>query len=252
MESQKKCLNCDEVTTQNYCSNCGQRCNVPKITFKEIFADFLNSVFNLDSPFLKTITQLFTKPKEVVIDYINGKRKTYYSPIRYLVVCLFINLLFGELVGFDPIENQKAINGSREINEGARQGYEIGRFLAKYLNYFLFLLPFCIAMVSKIFFRKTISRVTERSVFGFYMSGQYINVTLLPIALTLIHPTFMLLIYPITILYLTYGFYKVFYIRSKFIVLVKSFFSSLLSILLYYILAVILAYYIMNIFNLQA
>ena len=92
MESQKKCLNCDEVTTQNYCSNCGQRCNVPKITFKEIFADFLNSVFNLDSPFLKTITQLFTKPKEVVIDYINGKRKTYYSPIRYLVVCLFINL----------------------------------------------------------------------------------------------------------------------------------------------------------------
>lgn len=251
MENQRICLNCNYSVFDKYCPNCGQRVNVPKLTFKEIFLDFLNSVFNLDSPFIKTTVGLFVKPQIVVLGYIDGKRKAYYSPIRYLVVCLFINLLIGEALGFDPIENQKAISGVKDVDTGSRAGYELGNFLARYLNYFLFLLPLCIALVSKIFFWKTERNMAERSVFGFYMSGLYISITLMPILLTLISPWLMQLIYPLTAGYLAYGFYKVFYQKSKALTIVKSIFAAIISILLYFVIASVLAYIIMNYFNLK-
>ncbi len=246
MEVERKCLNCKLPITANFCSNCGQRKKLPRLTFKEIIKDFLSTVFNVDAPFPKTILGLFKQPHALIKGFINGQRKSFYAPIKYMVLCLFLSLLISKLIGFDPIENQKLINGEVSIEDARQRGYEVGNFMAKYLNYFLFIFPFCIALVSKLFFWKHSYNLAERAVFGFYMAGQYVLISVLPTILTLLDPKWMYLINPLGIIYLTIVFYHFFLRKSKIKVFFKSLFAAGISLVLYFGFAYMVAVLLMS------
>lgn len=226
-----------------FCHNCGQRTKVGRLTIKEILSDFFSSVFNLDAPFPRTLFKLFTQPQYIIKEYLFGKRKTYYAPVKYMVLCLFLNLLIGELIGFDPIENQKAMD-PRTVDQQSMIGYKAGAFLSQYLNFFLFLQPFAVAIVSKLFFWKSDYNFAERTALGFYVAGQFIVISLLPIFLSKVNPGLFHIMYPLAIFYFTFAFYRFFESRNKFFKVIKSFLTALFSFISYIIVSYTIAYFI--------
>lgn len=85
MESKtnRKCHNCNQELPENaiYCSACGQKNTDGRIPLKHFVVTFLESIFNLDSRFFKTLQYLFV-PGKLTQVYFEGKHKSYSHPLR--------------------------------------------------------------------------------------------------------------------------------------------------------------------------
>lgn len=88
------CLNCGEYIDSPFCPYCGQKNKDYRLSFKELFSDFLEEFFDLDSRAIKSLRLLFTKPGELTREYMQGRRIGYLSPVRlYLVASVLFFLL---------------------------------------------------------------------------------------------------------------------------------------------------------------
>lgn len=88
---EKNCLNCGHHVEAHYCSHCGQ----PNLELKEPFWAFIgHSVghyFHFDSKFLHTLIPLMTKPGQVTLDYLAGKRARYIHPVSLYI---FVSIVY--------------------------------------------------------------------------------------------------------------------------------------------------------------
>lgn len=86
---QIQCKNCNTLYKGNYCNSCGQR-NIgnKRLQMKEVITDFFDNTFNLHKGFFFTLWNLFIKPGEVALAYVNGSRKRYTNPTRFMVIGL--------------------------------------------------------------------------------------------------------------------------------------------------------------------
>ena len=88
------CLNCDqELHGENYCPNCGQLNDISKPTLKEVMGDALNNIFNLDARFYRSVVTLLFKPGKLSLEYFDGRRTMFTSPVRLLIISTFIFLI---------------------------------------------------------------------------------------------------------------------------------------------------------------
>ena len=81
------CKNCDSKFEGIYCPNCSQsiRAN-SRLTIKSIITDFIDTSFSLDKGFIHTLWKLLKQPGYVARSFIEGKRKQFTNPIKYLFV----------------------------------------------------------------------------------------------------------------------------------------------------------------------
>ena len=87
--NQQKCKNCQNIFDGAYCHNCGQRdIGNQRLQMGEVINDFFDNIFNLHKGFLFTFWNLIIIPGSVAHSYINGKRKTFTNPTRYMVIAL--------------------------------------------------------------------------------------------------------------------------------------------------------------------
>jgi len=86
----QRCKNClDPLEVNNsFCSNCGAKVINTRITFKHFWEEFSERFLNVDNTFFKTYKHLFTKPQEVIGNYLNGVRKKYLPPVSYFTIAL--------------------------------------------------------------------------------------------------------------------------------------------------------------------
>lgn len=101
------CPNCsqDFSTDKSYCSNCGQKIITKPPTVRELLAEFLNSIFNLDSKIFRTLRSLFV-PGKLTIEYFNGKRKSYINPVRLFFIIAVFFFAVTNFSGFYNVEEQ--------------------------------------------------------------------------------------------------------------------------------------------------
>ena len=92
-----RCLNCNAVLNGVYCSECGQRMQLRRLTMGALFNDFLHDLTDLDSRVWRTLIALLTKPGKLTNEFIAGRRTLYLPPFRlYLVLSL---IFFSSSVG---------------------------------------------------------------------------------------------------------------------------------------------------------
>ena len=90
------CSNCNYSPVEySYCPSCGQK----KITEKDLrltilVSDVMESVFNFDNVFFRTLKLFFLNPGEYVTSYNLGERKKYISPIKWFLIANAIYFLF--------------------------------------------------------------------------------------------------------------------------------------------------------------
>jgi len=87
--NKQNCHNCQNAFEGLYCSSCGQR-NIgnKRLQMREVVNEFFDNTFNLHKGFLFTFWKLIITPGQVAHAYINGKRKTFTNPTRYMVIAL--------------------------------------------------------------------------------------------------------------------------------------------------------------------
>lgn len=114
------CKNC-KVTNEahfQYCSNCGQKNSDGKISFSELWSEFKDAVFNIESRTWLTFKKLFN-PGRLTTEYFAGKHRSYVHPLRLLIVTSVICIL---AMGFQDLKSKT--NHSYDINERIVRNYE--------------------------------------------------------------------------------------------------------------------------------
>lgn len=93
-----ECLNCGQPFRgdENFCSYCGQKNTVKKLSFGTFVTNMFSGFFSYDSRFWTTIIPLLTRPGKVSKDFISGKRARFVNPFQmYLNVSIIFFIILG-------------------------------------------------------------------------------------------------------------------------------------------------------------
>lgn len=119
---EKNCLNCGHNVEFHYCSSCGQ----PNLELKEPFWHFMgHSVahyFHFESKFWQTLIPLLTKPGQLTLDYLAGKRARYIHPVSlYIFISIIYFLIVPHALGEKEEESvQKKYTIASAIKENEK------------------------------------------------------------------------------------------------------------------------------------
>lgn len=100
-----QCLNCGHPLeiSDRYCSYCGQLNSVKRLSLKDFFGEFLNSIITYDSRFRYTIKDIILKPGTITRNYVDGKRLKYANPFRFFLSISILYFLVANLISyFEP------------------------------------------------------------------------------------------------------------------------------------------------------
>ena len=136
------CLNCGhafgDAPRLKYCPACGQETNLRPPTLAEFAQQFGGSIVATEGALWRTLVLLFTKPGQLTLEYLAGRRRRYLLPLRlYLTVSLvaFLALRLGTAlqVNVDPADAQLPIERvDAWIDMGsARAGLRGGKFFCE-------------------------------------------------------------------------------------------------------------------------
>jgi hypothetical protein len=237
------CSNCGYTFSGNYCPSCSQKKNDGRIYFKDLWHDFLFYFMSLDAPLPRTVKELLIRPGKMIKGYINGKRKSYYSPVKFIILSIALYFIIASLLHFDPIYTETIARGEAPI-----QNYDTNNltrtmyFLSNNINKFIFLFVIFLGLVSKLFFRKENYTITEYLAFGFFVIGMYMLLNIPIIIISFAFPQIIFIRY-ILLIYIIWALAQ-FQGKYNFSTLAKCFFTVLFSQLIYFVVVWIIAYYI--------
>lgn len=226
------CKNCESIINGVYCSQCGQRTSINKVTFKETLQDFVDAVFSVNSPFFRTLKLLILNPGRLFREYLNGKRKTYYKPVPFFILTTLIYILVRALLNFDPMANMANAEG---VNVDQNLIIDAGAYMAKNINNILFAFVFALAFVLKLFFFKRYT-FAEYLAISFYIIGFYMVITMVSMfGLQFASPQYRMLPFIIMLFYVTYAVISLFQ-KLSILNVIKVIFIYHMALVLYMIL----------------
>lgn len=167
-----------------FCSHCGQRTNVKRITFKESWYDFWSRVYGFDGMFPRTLRDLTLRPGLAARKFIEGNRVLYYGPVGYFFLMITLYLVMASILGIDIkdfivdrqsgfIEQPKSDSGiaqfSRKVMETVADNIRLVAFVV---------IPFYAFVARYFLFRKSGFNFMEHMVLPLYVMGHifWINI----------------------------------------------------------------------------
>jgi hypothetical protein len=86
------CKSCGNNHQENYCPACGEKAFNPKqLSVNHFIEDSFESFIHFDTKFFRTIKTLISKPGQLSVDYVEGRRIKYMKPIQLFLV---VNLIY--------------------------------------------------------------------------------------------------------------------------------------------------------------
>jgi len=161
----KYCLNCNNPVSGKYCSNCGQKSDTHRITFKHfVLHDIMHGVFHFEKGMLFTAKQALVRPGKAALDYIYGKRINYYNIFYFILLLIGINLFLGYCYEIFEKRVFAEYFAEREFNEAGIRLHEI---LNTYTKLMILTVVPVFGIKSYLFFRRKKLNLTEH----FILSG---------------------------------------------------------------------------------
>lgn len=109
------CPNCEHIleTNANFCSMCGQENHdITHAGVGHLLYETIESIWHFDNKFWATFQSIFTKPGQLSLDFLSGKRARYVPPIRlYIFVSAFFFWFVNKALNFSI---QKDLDSSKE------------------------------------------------------------------------------------------------------------------------------------------
>ncbi|TCD07056.1 DUF3667 domain-containing protein [Pedobacter frigidisoli] len=161
------CSNCNALNREEdrYCSKCGQEAHVHRFTLAHIFHEFFHAFTHADKGIFFLLKELLIRPGVVAMEYVNGKRKKYFSPFTFFLILagLFVlsNTFFRPTDAHQKVEIPANIQSIQDPVKKAESVQMFGRamkakyFTAKYGNVIAMIaVPFFALFFWLIYFKK--------------------------------------------------------------------------------------------------
>lgn len=110
------CANCgyNFKDADNYCPECGQKNHEIKIPVKHFIEEFIEHTFHLDSKIFKSIKLLVFYPGKLSVEFNEGKRIKYFTPLKLYILISIIFFFLLNLQTPKPLNtNEKESNFER-------------------------------------------------------------------------------------------------------------------------------------------
>lgn len=129
-----KCLNCGTEFQGKFCPECGQRADTSRFTIKFMIQNFILGILSNDGGVWFTIKNLFTRPGQMMVDIINGKRKSYFSPFPMLFLALSLYIVIFSFTGskekmyesvFSDNDVEEIVDVSEDMQADAKDALKI-------------------------------------------------------------------------------------------------------------------------------
>lgn len=206
------CLNCGENLESNYCKKCGQKASTHRFTLQQIVSkDFLIGFLNLEKGFLFTLKSLFTRPGHFIREYIQGKRKTYFHFITFLLIILAVSVFVSQ---FSSIGLADLVGESDNAKKTMKL---LDDFVKKNPRLSILLQIPIFSLASYLFFIKSSQNLGEHLVLNTYKASGEIIINLIFTIITIFYTnTFVLfyiynlLIYGLLIFFAVFVYYQYF------------------------------------------
>lgn len=211
----KNCVHCGNLIKENFCSNCGQRGAVKRLTLREGWNDFWARVYGFDGMFPRTLRDLTLLPGHASRNYINGDRVSYYGPVGYFFLMVTLMYLIASMLNVNIVD-LLAANGDTGLQPAPKPGSGMDQVMQsmfqkisdnmKALSFIMIAIQ---AYCSRyLFFRKQGLNYIEHLVLPLYVQGHIYWLSILSIVLFKISgvfiPNSVSLI--LTILYISYAY----------------------------------------------
>ena len=178
------CKSCNHLIepSDNFCSYCGGKVVIQRLSLKGTWSEFIGPFFSWDSNFIKTIARLFTDPKDVLNAYTQGAREKYFKPFSFLILYTSIALFYYKISSFSKRESftNDFINGftiglgqkpSSPLLEQFAFLEGIETVFYNYYNLYIILTIPIFALFSYLTFRKYQNSYSEHLVFQAYIQS---------------------------------------------------------------------------------
>lgn len=161
-----KCLNCGTEFEGSFCPRCGQKATTGRFTMKFLFQNLLVGIFGNDGSVWFTLKKLFSRPGTMIKEILDGKRKSYFSPFPMLFCVLAFYILLFTLTG--TLDNTRVelqgedfvicVNNTNYV----LSNHQLSRFLDAYWNHYttstLLTLPLIVVAARACFGKKNRKR----------------------------------------------------------------------------------------------
>ena len=217
MSETQNCINCSTPLTGNYCSNCGQRRNVKRLSIKTFFEDYLSRLFGMDTNFLRTLRDLTISPGRVGSTFVGGNRVKYIGPVGYFFLIYTFFILTFSFLGIDIKEflssSSESIVSSPDLQaEGEAMRSTVMGIISNNLKILEFLIIPFLALWGMVFFKKSKLNFFEHSVNALYVQGHMVFLKMLGIFLykwtSIVINPYLILADLTYFIWSCYGFYK--------------------------------------------
>ena len=122
------CKNCGNHFTGKYCNNCGEKNYTEKDhSVIHLLEEGLHFITHLDGTLFTTLKTIFTKPRQMSLDYCNGTRKKYFKPVSFFLLLVILYLLFPVFEGLNMQLHFHEVHGLY----GGYAKQEVAKILAK-------------------------------------------------------------------------------------------------------------------------
>lgn len=167
-----RCLNCNTIVNDEYCSHCGQSSHEHRIDAHYFLHDIPHSVFHVDKGFFYTLKMMFSKPGKMIKEYLDGKRIIYFRPFAYVLLMTTICslLIKGIHIFIEKWSSTTLQNPTQD------------HFFSKYFSVFIFIMIPIASIVTWITFYKNKYNFWEHFLANTYVAAQ-LNILILLINL---------------------------------------------------------------------
>lgn len=250
----KECINCGYETATRHCPQCGQRMEVPRVSFKGMVGEFISKWIGFDTQFGRTIKAMFINPGHVVNSYLKGNRTKYIGPLGYVIIMTALVILSFDLFGItveDFLESSQSAVTETFQNEGfnseqTKMQKELSEkmieFMARNYRYIsVVLIPFW-SISMWLFYRDKKLNFMERVATISYVTSQALWITILMLgvfALTEIYLIWQFFL--VSLAYYIYALASSFPYENKFVSIIKALFSYVIGYLLFIVIVAVLA-----------
>lgn len=236
----KSCLNCNTENNSKFCKECGQSMSTHRLTVSHIIEEIVHYFTHADKGLFFIIKEMFIRPGVVIEEYIEGKRKKYFNPFTFLLLCSSISAyLFYKLNYYSNITFQEsAKNTPSEINHLLVQTSQLMEKYGKLIT--ILMLPL-LAGIGKILYFKRSKNYAEHLTIQAFVLAQtsIINIIITLLAYYLFPNSYFVfnMLFQLSFLfYLAIVFSKVFK-EHFFLSLLKSIAFIFVFVIMYWILA---------------
>lgn len=226
------CISCGTILNGNFCSSCGQRANVKRITFKEGWNDFWARIYGFDGMFPRTLRDLTIRPGVATRRYLDGNRVAYYGPVGYFFLMITFLYLVASLLDISIVDFLKNA-GNSGLQPALKQGsgqeklmqstFELVSDNLKLVSFIL--IPIQAFSSRFLFFRNSGLNFTEHTVLPFYGLGHLYWLSILSLLIYSISGKFLpnWLQIVVAISYFSYAYSDLFQYQSRIRAMVKGF-----------------------------